>query len=521
MEEQKMDFLQHLMTPEHIAISTGIAGGIIGLALLGLIIWNRRTISSGVTNLRQNIFSQGGLFYVGMGLFMIASVVEAGPVLNKIAMHGALWGYGGHMLVFAFDMISAVSLRARLNAKRVFDRHGMQVQMWGIVLPAIVSIAANFAGAFQSFNPADFSHLWVISWVLPLIGAVFPSMIIVLSLAADHLLDTTAINDKIDPIEFKKQETKRVAILKVRLETEIDLLEEEKKIAAIRRDRDAAEGRASHAREWFWVKWVRPHVAPPMTAIKSEIERAVNEARTGLEQQTHTQGTTIAATLTSVQQQLAAITAQLVEQGDQLARLHLSDRDQRQQFITLKAQFEGVASTVQDLTTTDQLTHLADQITAQSNQLRHFDQSIHDQQQRFTAIANQLAELSAAQQHLSASHTQTSEQVARASARTSSPNRSVRSETVRLLSAMDNHHRNGHGSVHTDKMNEEGVYTEETESTNLKQHVADKWADMPEATAQQIADALGCSRSTAGKWMKIIREEQDQQRAKQAEGRLT
>ena len=141
-----------------------------------------------------------------MALFMLASVVEAGPVLNKIAMHGALWGYGGHMLVFAFDMIASVSLRARLNARRVFDTRGMKLQMWGIWLPALVSISANLAGAIQSFNANDFNHLFIFAWLLPLIGTVFPSMIVVLSLAADHLIDTTAINTKIDVEEFKKQE---------------------------------------------------------------------------------------------------------------------------------------------------------------------------------------------------------------------------------------------------------------------------------------------------------------------------
>src|SRR5260370_3867191 len=230
-----MDFQQYI-TPQNITLAAGIAGGIITLALIGLIFWNRRSIAKGVGSLWKNTLSQGGLFYFGMGLFMIASVVEAGPVLNKIAMHGALFGYGGHMLVFAFDMIAAVSLRARLNARRVFDKHGMKVQMWGIWLPALVSISANLAGALQNFNADDFSHLSIFAWLLPLIGAVFPSMIVVLSLAADHLLDTTAINDKIDPEEFKKQEKKRIDILKVRLQTETELLQKQQKIAKLRQN---------------------------------------------------------------------------------------------------------------------------------------------------------------------------------------------------------------------------------------------------------------------------------------------
>jgi hypothetical protein len=442
--------LQQYLTPENVTLAAGIAGGVVALALVGLAIWNRRSIAKGITSLWQNTFSQGGLFYFGMALFMLASVVEAGPVLNKIAMHGVLWGYGGHMLVFAFDMIASVSLRARLNARRVFDTRGMKLQMWGIWLPALVSISANLAGAIQSFNANDFNHLFIFAWLLPLIGAVFPSMIVVLSLAADHLIDTTAINTKIDVEEFKKQEKKRIDILKVRLSTEQELLEEEKKIATIRSERNQAQERP--AQEWFFMRWLRPYVTPPMATIKAEIETVVNDARKTQEQQANA----LASTLSGVQQTLTTITDQL-------------------------AQF-----------TTAQQT-LAQQMSAQSDQI--------------ATVTSKTHLLSTAQER-------TAEQVAQLSARTASPS-SARAHTVRLLAAMNNHKQvgthsgqeNGHRSVRADD-EDDGVDTGERENIDLKQRVADKWAEMPEATARQIADALGCSRSTAGKWMKMIREEQ-------------
>jgi len=353
-----MNLLQYL-TPQNVTLAAGIAGGVVALALVGLAIWNRRSISKGITSLWQSIFSQGGLFYFGMALFMLASVVEAGPVLNKIAMHGALWGYGGHMLVFAFDMIASVSLRARLNARRVFDTRGMKLQMWGIWLPALVSISANLAGAIQSFNANDFNHLFIFAWLLPLIGAVFPSMIVVLSLAADHLIDTTAINTKIDVEEFKRQEKKRIDILKVRLSTEQELLEEEKKIATIRSERNQAQDKPT--REWFFMRWLRPETVAPMALIKAEIEKAVHETRTNLEQQASAQVTTVAATLSGVQQALTTITDQLTQltitqqaltgqvtnQSDQLQQLNQNAHDQHQQFSTFKAQLEHTASTAE------------------------------------------------------------------------------------------------------------------------------------------------------------------------------
>jgi hypothetical protein len=332
--------LQQYLTPQNVTLAAGIAGGVVALALVGLAIWNRRSISKGITSLWQNTFSQGGLFYLGMALFMLASVVEAGPVLNKIAMHGVLWGYGGHMLVFAFDMIASVSLRARLNARRVYDTKGMKLQMWGICLPAAVS--ANLAGALQNFNANYFNHLFIFAWLLPLIGAVFPSMIIVLSLAADHLIDTTAVSLKIDPEDFRKQEKKRVEILKVRLETEQELLKEESRIVAIRSERDQAQNRPS--REWFFTRWLRPHVTPPMATIRAEIEQAVNEARKSQEQQAQAQAATVATKFAGLQQTLVTIT-------NQLQQVASTVEGQHQQFTTFRSQFEKTTATVAHLAT--------------------------------------------------------------------------------------------------------------------------------------------------------------------------
>lgn len=247
-----MFFLSYL-SPLYLSAGAGAVlalGVIVGLALA------RKSITAAIVKLWQGTFSQVGLFYFGMALFMLASVVEAGPVLDKIVMHGALWGYGGYMLIFAFDMIAAVCLRARLNASRVFDKRGMQVQMYGIWLSAFVSISANLAGALQNFHSTEFSHLGVFSWLLPLIGAVFPSMIVVLSLASDHILDTTAISQKVDVKEFEAQERKRVEILKVRLKTEQDLLEEEKNIAVLRTKRDQQSTKPK--RELFFWQWLYP-----------------------------------------------------------------------------------------------------------------------------------------------------------------------------------------------------------------------------------------------------------------------
>ena len=111
-------------------------------------------------------------------------------------------------------------------------------------------------------------------------------------------------------------------ILKVRLETEEELLKEESKIAAIRSERDQAQLKPS--REWFFLRWLRPHAIPPMAAIRAEIARALNETRESQGQQAQQ----FAGTLADLQQALTTIT------------------DQLQQVATFKAQLEHIAGVV-------------------------------------------------------------------------------------------------------------------------------------------------------------------------------
>src|SRR5260370_36425765 len=168
-------------------------------------------------------------------------------------------------------------------------------------------------------------------------------MVVVLRLAADDLIDTTAINTKIDVEEFKKQEKKRIDILKVRLSTEQELLEEEKKIATIRSERNQAQERP--AQEWFFMRWLRPYITPPMATIKAEIETAVNDARKAQEQQTNA----FASTLSCVQQTLTTIT-------DQLAQLTTAQQTLAQQMSAHSGQIATVTSKTHLLSTAQQRT---------------------------------------------------------------------------------------------------------------------------------------------------------------------
>src|SRR6476619_316218 len=84
---------------------------------------------------------------------------------------------------------------------------------------------ANAAGSLQGYNPANLDHtpMWM-SLIAPWLGLVFPLMIVILSMTTDHILDHRAPAKGLDLAKYKEQEKRRVDMLRVKLDTEQELL---------------------------------------------------------------------------------------------------------------------------------------------------------------------------------------------------------------------------------------------------------------------------------------------------------
>lgn len=119
--------------------------------------------------------------------------------------------------------------------------------------------------------------MWM-SFLTPWLSMVFPTMIVILSMTLDHLMDHTP-GQSIDVDTYRARERKRVQLLQVRLETERDLLALETQLSALRRAREQISGHVR--REWVWMRWLRPvvAVAVPLTDEGQAATQATLPAR--------------------------------------------------------------------------------------------------------------------------------------------------------------------------------------------------------------------------------------------------
>lgn len=262
-----------------------IGGGLFGLvlalaALLGLLA-ARRQIGAAVRQATQRLFSPVGFFGLVIVVFLLVSVLESGEFFNVGITHGAIFGLLGYALALGFDLVSVVCMQARLNATRIKDERGARLHLIGVCLCAAVSAFANAAGSLQGYDPVtlDRTPTWM-RLSAPWFGMVFPALIILLSLTADHILDHTPTNG-IDVDAFRARERKRVEMLQVRLETERELLTLETELSSLRRTREQASGRVP--REWVFWRWLRPVAPQPPRLVSDDLKTEIAQTRAALQ----------------------------------------------------------------------------------------------------------------------------------------------------------------------------------------------------------------------------------------------
>lgn len=266
-----------LLTPWN--IGGGLCGLLLGVALLVSLVLHRRQIGRALAHAGARLFAPVGFFGLVMVVFLTISVLESGAFFNIAITHGAIAGLLGYALALGFDLVSVVCMQARLNATRLHDERGNRLNLLGVCICAAVSAFANVAGSLQGYNPVDLNRTpaWM-SFSAPWVGLVFPTLMVMLSMTMDHILDHAPSRD-IDVDTFRARERKRVDLLQVRLETERALLKLESELATLRREREQASGRVR--REWVFWGWLRPVVpAPDQAATGRDDQQAEREQAT-------------------------------------------------------------------------------------------------------------------------------------------------------------------------------------------------------------------------------------------------
>lgn len=280
MEAEVFMDMQSYFTPWD--IGGAVAGLLLSIATIISLVLGRRQLGAVIKNVGERLFSQVGFFSLVIVVFMLISVLESGSFFDQAITHHAILGLLGYALALGFDLVSIVCMQARLNAARMRDERGQRLNLIGVIICAAVSAFANACGSLQGYNPVDLDHtpLWM-QTIAPWIGMVFPTMIIVLAMTSDHLLEHTLARD-IDVDTYRKQEQKRVDILRVRLDMQRDLLKLEHELSTLRRRRDQAGGHVQ--REWFWTRWIRPPIQLNAEQHNHEGDEALKAARVVLEE---------------------------------------------------------------------------------------------------------------------------------------------------------------------------------------------------------------------------------------------
>jgi hypothetical protein len=174
-------------------------------------------------------------FWLVITVFLAVSVFASGDFFSKLE-RDAVPGLGYATALF-IDLVAVQCMRARLNAGRLRDRRGQFLYLLGVLICASASAFGNVYTSLLTFAaPSGEAAGALPPWmpgIAPWFGLVFPVLIVLLSMTADYTVDQTS--SKLDPEEYKKQEEKRVTLLRYQrdlLKDRVDIEQEIDDLAA-------------------------------------------------------------------------------------------------------------------------------------------------------------------------------------------------------------------------------------------------------------------------------------------------
>lgn len=389
-------------------------------------------------------------------------MLESGQFFNINITHEALFGILGYALALGFDLVSVVCMLARMSAIRMRDARGARLNLLGVILCAAVSAFANAAASLQGYQASNLDRTpWWMQQVAPWLGTIFPTMIVVLSLTTDHLLDHRGPAKGVDLDKYKAQEKRRVDMLLVKLDTEKELLKLDRELSTLHAQRGQASGHLP--REWFFVRWIRPVTPPTQEMMAEKIEQAVDTARQALDTQ-----------ISQFQTLFATVDTRLDQLTEQIAR-------HDEVLTTLHEHISNLATLTTDLTA--HLTALDGKVTTLGEQME--------------AIGIRMDMLN------STVHTRLS----------TKENRINRDGITHHLS--NGHTRRSRQTIKLDTLNKEEDRSQESEKGErvaLEERILAAQRTLgPRASNRQIARVVNCSPTTVAKWLAQRESAQEEQ----------
>lgn len=195
-------------------------------------------------------------FWVTIYGLLAVSVLGSGAFFEKHFPHP--FPGVGYAIALMFDLVTINAMRARLEALRTGDRSVSWLYLVAIFVCTSATVFGNVYSALDFVNrvPQEMKD------ASPWLAIIFPSMIIVMSILADHLLEKTST--RLDAATYRVREEQRLNILVVRREMRERIKAEEEKLAKL----DAKPKK--ERRTFFLVRWFFP-LDTDMQALSEQV----------------------------------------------------------------------------------------------------------------------------------------------------------------------------------------------------------------------------------------------------------
>src|SRR2546428_4880381 len=167
------------------------------LTLMGLFVKQHQAVGTwiakswGVT--WKRLCTKAAFFWFVNLVFMAVSVLHAGLFFALLEPENAFFGLApllGFAVALTLDLASSVFMQARLSALRMHEKRSAGWYLCSIMACSGLSAFGNLAMSLEDFQPESLNHAGsLIQSVAPWLGVAFPLLIILISIAADKVLD--------------------------------------------------------------------------------------------------------------------------------------------------------------------------------------------------------------------------------------------------------------------------------------------------------------------------------------------
>jgi hypothetical protein len=190
------------------------------LTLMGLFVKQHQAVGTwiakswGVT--WKRLCTKAAFFWFVNLVFMAVSVLHAGLFFALLEPANAFFGLApllGFAVALTLDLASIVFMQARLSALRMNEKRSAGWYLFSLMSCSGLSAFGNLAMSLEDFQPDSLNHAGsLIQCVAPWLGVAFPLLIILISIAADKVLDVNP-TEHLDVEAYRNLEQKRIAIL--------------------------------------------------------------------------------------------------------------------------------------------------------------------------------------------------------------------------------------------------------------------------------------------------------------------